>query len=138
MLFSAGLSFNAICVARSALSSYLDCKDSAQFGEHKRVRQFIKAVFEKRPAPHKPVSKNALARWLDKCSTEQVLTLHNSAHTVHVQPAHRQRCPVACQWTLCYERQDGARSQHLPGSGYRKEPAVNMGQALLDSYLHKN
>ena len=50
MLFSAGLSYSAICVARSALSSYLDCKDATQFGEHKGVRQFIKDVFEKRPA----------------------------------------------------------------------------------------
>ena len=50
MLFNAGLSYSAICVARSALSSYLDCKEAAQFGEHKRVRQFIKGVFEKRPA----------------------------------------------------------------------------------------
>ena len=51
MLFNAGLSYSAICVARSALSSYLDCKDAAQFGEHKRVRQFIiKGVFKKRPA----------------------------------------------------------------------------------------
>ena len=50
MLFNAGLNYRAICVARSALSSYLDCKDAAQFGEHKRVRQFIKGVFEKRPA----------------------------------------------------------------------------------------
>ena len=50
MLFDADLSYSAICVARSALSSYLDCKDTAQFGEHKQVRQFIKGVFEKRPA----------------------------------------------------------------------------------------
>ena len=50
MLFSARLGYSAICVARSALSSYLDCKDAAQFGEHKRVRQFIKGVFEKKPA----------------------------------------------------------------------------------------
>ena len=35
MLFSARLGYSAICVARSALSSYLDCKDAAQFGEHK-------------------------------------------------------------------------------------------------------
>ena len=63
MLFNAGLSFKAICVAIPALSSYLDCKVSAQFGEHKRVRQFIKGVFDKRPAPHKPVSKNTLTRW---------------------------------------------------------------------------
>ena len=59
-------------------------------------------------------------------STELVLTLHNLAHTVHVQPAHRQRCPVALalvdsQWTLCYERPDGARSQHLPGSTERNQ-----------------
>ena len=50
VLFNAGLSYSAICVARSALSSYLDCKYAAQFGEHKRVRQFLKGVFEKRPA----------------------------------------------------------------------------------------
>ena len=50
MLFNAGLSYSAICVARSALSSYLDCKDAAQFGEHKRVRQFVKGIFEKRLA----------------------------------------------------------------------------------------
>ena len=35
MLFNAGLSYSPICVARSTLSSYLDCKDAAQFGEHK-------------------------------------------------------------------------------------------------------
>ena len=39
----------AICVARSALSSYFECTDCQQFGDHKRVRQFIKGVFEKRP-----------------------------------------------------------------------------------------
>ena len=56
MLFNAGLSYSAICVARSALSSYLDCKDATQFGEHKGVRQFIKDVFEKRPALPKSLS----------------------------------------------------------------------------------
>ena len=50
MLFQAGLSYSAICVARSVLSSYFECTDCQQFGEHKRVRQFIKGVFEKRPA----------------------------------------------------------------------------------------
>ena len=35
MLFNAGLSYCAICVARSALLNYLDCKDAAQFGELK-------------------------------------------------------------------------------------------------------
>ena len=50
MLFRAGLSYSAICVARSALSSYFECTDCQQFGDHKRVRQFIKGVFEKRPA----------------------------------------------------------------------------------------
>ena len=46
MLFSAGLSYSAICVARSALSSYLDCKNTAQSGDHERVRQFINGVSE--------------------------------------------------------------------------------------------
>ena len=50
MLFRAGLSYSAICVARSALSSYFECTNCQQFGDHKRVRQFIKGVFEKRPA----------------------------------------------------------------------------------------
>ena len=50
MLFRAGLSYSAICVARSALSSYFECTDCQQFGDHKRVRQFIKGVFKKRPA----------------------------------------------------------------------------------------
>ena len=247
VLFSVGLSYGAICVARSALLNYLDCKDAAQFGEHKRVRQFVKGIFEKRlalpkysstwdvdivlqylhyphdeltlkelfyklvmllavlsgqqcqtlhclsvssvkmsnskcmftvdvllkrshkgkhlvpleflafpqnqklcivsvlsllkeylrrtkeiwgeenkllpsyPALHKPVSKTLWPDGSDKCLTEQVLALHNLVHIVHVQPVHRQHCPVVCQWTLCYEQPDGAQSQHLPGSAERNQ-----------------
>ena len=48
MLFRASLSCSAICVARSALSSYFECKGYEQFGEHKQERQFIKGVFDKK------------------------------------------------------------------------------------------
>ena len=50
VLYKAGLSYSAICVARSALSSYLDCRDCDVFGEHRLVKRFIKGVFELRPA----------------------------------------------------------------------------------------
>ena len=50
VLYKAGLSYSAICVARSALSSYLDCSDCDVFGEHRLVKRFIKGVFELRPA----------------------------------------------------------------------------------------
>ena len=74
----------------------------------------------------------------DKCSMEQVLTLHYLAHTVHVQPAHRQRCPVAYVPVDVVLQAAGWSSESTFTRFYRKEPAVNMGQALLDSYLHKN
>ena len=125
MLFNAGLSYSAICVAGSALSSYLDCKDSAQFGEHKRVRQFIKGVFEKRPAPHKPVSKNALARQV--LNGADVDTAQFSAHSTRAastSAALSSGVPVdvvlrAARWS----------SESTFTRFYRKEPAVNMGQA---------
>ena len=44
VLYEAGLSYSAICVARSALSSYLHCSDCDVFGEHRLVKRFIKGV----------------------------------------------------------------------------------------------
>ena len=82
---------------------------STRGGEQQNPSRFVEAANEM-------LATNGL-----KCSMELVLTLHNLAHTVHVQPARRQRCPVACRWTLCYERPDGTRSQHLPGSTERNQ-----------------
>ena len=39
-----------MCVARSALSSYLELKDGVPFGQHKLVNRFMKGVFECKPA----------------------------------------------------------------------------------------
>ena len=45
-----GLGYNAICVARSAVSSYLVLKDGVPFGQQKLVIRFIRGVFEMKPA----------------------------------------------------------------------------------------
>ena len=45
-----GLGYNAIRVARSAVSSYLVLKDGVPFGQQKLVIRFIKGVFEMKPA----------------------------------------------------------------------------------------
>ena len=75
MLFNAGLSYSAICVARSALSSYLDYKDAAQFGEHKRVRQFMKGVFEKRPKYSSTWDVDIVLQYLELYYPHDELTL---------------------------------------------------------------
>ena len=48
-LYKSGLGYSAICVARSALSSYLNIADVVDFGQHKIVRRFMKGVFELKP-----------------------------------------------------------------------------------------
>ena len=45
-LFEQGLSYNRLCIARSALSSFIFSKD---FGNHFLVRHFMKGAFESRP-----------------------------------------------------------------------------------------
>jgi len=49
-LFDCGLSYSAISIARSALSNFLEIKNCKKFGEHFRVKQFMKGVFELRPS----------------------------------------------------------------------------------------
>lgn len=49
-LYDTGFSYSAICIARSALSSYLEIKDCDHFGNHPLVRRFMKGTFEMRPA----------------------------------------------------------------------------------------
>ena len=48
-LYKSVLGYSAICVARSALSSYLNIADVVDFGQHKIVRRFMKGVFELKP-----------------------------------------------------------------------------------------
>ena len=45
-----GLGYNAIRVARSALSSYLVLKDGVPFGQQMLVIRFMKGVFEMKPS----------------------------------------------------------------------------------------
>ena len=48
-LYKSGLGYSAICVTRSALSSYLNIADVVDFGQRKIVRRFMKGVFELKP-----------------------------------------------------------------------------------------
>ena len=48
-LYKSGLGYSAICVARSALSSYLNIANAVDFGQHKIARRFMKGVFELKP-----------------------------------------------------------------------------------------
>ena len=49
-LLNSGPGFDAICVARSALSFHLVLKDGVLLGQQKLVIRFIKAVYEMKPA----------------------------------------------------------------------------------------
>ena len=104
-------------------------KTSAQFGEHKRVRQFYKKLFLKR-GQHRTslLAKNALARWLDKCSTEQVFdTAQFSAHSTRAASTSA----ALSQWRASGRCATSGRMELgvniYPVSGYRKEPAVKYG-----------
>ena len=88
-------------------------------------------------ALQKPVSKNTLARWLRQVlNGAGVDTAQFSAHSTRVAStlaALSSGVPVDVVL-----RAAGWSSESTFTRFYRKEPAVNMGQALLDSYLHKN
>ncbi len=49
-LFQCGFGYSAIGTARSALSSFLVIDNCIKFGEHYRVKQFMKGVFELKPS----------------------------------------------------------------------------------------
>ena len=81
MLFRAGLSYSAICVARSALSSYFECTDCQQFGDHKRVRQFMKGDFEKRLAfPKYSWDVNLVLEYIESYYPHEKLTLRELSY----------------------------------------------------------
>ena len=48
-LYKSGLGYSAMCVTRSALSSYLNIANAVDFGQHKIARCFMKGVFELKP-----------------------------------------------------------------------------------------
>ena len=88
-------------------------------------------------APHKPVSKNTLARWLRQVLNRAgVDTAQFSAHSTRAASTSAVLSSgVPVDVVL---RAAGWSSESTFTRFYRKEPAVNMGQALLDSYLHNN
>lgn len=49
-LYQCGLSYSAICTARSALSSFLEISDCPNFGSNRFTKLFIKGIFELRPS----------------------------------------------------------------------------------------
>ena len=82
-------------------------------------------------------SKNTLARWLRQVlNGAGVDTAQFSAHSTRVaSPSTALSSGVPVDVVL---RAAGWSSESTFTRFYRQEPAVNMGQALLDSYLHKN
>ena len=83
-LLDSGLGYNAICVARSALSSYLVLKDGVPFGQQKLVIRFIKGVFEMKPALPKysntwNVNVNVVFNYLELLHPHNKLTLKESS-----------------------------------------------------------
>ena len=86
--------------------------------------------------PHKPVSKNTLARWLRQvlngAGVDIALFSAHSTRAASTSAALSSGVPVDVVL-----RAAGWCSESTFTRFYRKEPAVNMGQALLDCYLHK-
>lgn len=58
-LFKKGASLSSICLARSALSCYLNLRDG-KFGELDCVKRFIKGVYESRPSV---ISESKISTW---------------------------------------------------------------------------
>ena len=77
-LLDSGLGYNAICVARSALSSYLVLKDGVAFGQQKLVIRFIRGAFEMKPALPKYSNRwnvNVVLNYLELLHPYSKLTL---------------------------------------------------------------
>ena len=117
-----------LCIV-SLLREYL-CRTEEIRGEEKKLLLSYQAL-------HKPVSRNTLARWLRQVlNGAGVDTAQFSAHSTRAastSAALSSGVPVDVVLLAA-----GWSSESTFTRFYRKEPAVNMGQALLDSYLHKN
>ena len=117
-----------VCIV-SVLKEYLH-RTKKIWGEENKLLLSYQAL-------HKPVSKNTLARWLQQVlNGADVDTAQFSAHSTRAASTSAvlsSGVPVdvvlwAARWS----------SEPTFTWFYRKEPSVNMGQALLDYYLHKN
>ena len=92
-----GLGYNAIRVARSAVSSYLVLKDGVPFVQQKLVIRFIKGVFEMNPAlPKYPNTwnVNVVLNYLELLHPHNKLTLDMLSQTLDMLLAllSGQRC----------------------------------------------
>ena len=104
-LLESGLGYNAIRVARSALSSYLVLKDGVPFGQQKLVIRFIKGVFEMKPALPKYSNKwnvNVVLNYLELLHPHNKLTLKELSQKLAVLLAllSGQRCQTILKLIL--------------------------------------
>ena len=119
----------------------------------KKIRRKENQLLLSYQAPHKPVTKNALARWLNGAGVDTAQFSAHSARAASTSAALSSGVgtsgqPVdvvlrAAGWcsestfTRFYRKEPAVNMESTFTRFYRKEPAVNMGQALLDCYLHK-
>ena len=114
-----------LCIV-SVLNEYLRMTKEIRGEENKLLLSY--------QAPHKPVSRNTLARWL-----QQVAGVDATQFSAHSTRAASTSAALSSGVPVdVVLRAAGWNSESTFTRFYRKEPAVNMGQALLDSYLHKN
>ena len=114
---------NKLCVV-SVLKEYVRRTKDVRGSETKLLLSHQK--------PHKHVSKDTLARWLrDVLIKAGVDTQQFGAHSTCA--ASTSAAATCGPWMSYFELQDGARNPCF----YKKTPAANMRQALLDSYVHK-
>ena len=105
LLFQNGLSYSSICIARSALSCYLEIDNCEQFGAHRLVKRFMKGVFELRPAfPKYAVTWDVdlVLRYLELLFPLDKLTLKELSYKVIMLIAllSGQRCQTLHSLTL--------------------------------------
>ena len=114
----------------------------------KKIRRKENQLLLSYQAPHKPVTKNALARWLNGAGVDTAQFSAHSTRAASTSAALSSGVPEdvvlrAVGWssestfTRFYRKEPAVNMESTFTRFYRKEPAVNMGQALLDCYLHK-
>ena len=116
-----------LCVV-AVLKEYLHRMKEIRGNEHKLLLSYQK--------PYKSISKDTLARWLrDVLNRAGVDTQQFCVHSTRAASTSAAlSCGVPADILL---RAVGWSSESMFIRFYNKEPAVNMAQAVLDSYLRK-
>ena len=115
-----------LCVV-SVLKEYLSRTKELRGSENMLLISYQK--------PYKHISKDNLARWIrDVLQRAGLDTQHFGAHEWLVQ---QQQCHAGVPVDTLM-RAAGWSSESTFTRFYKKAPAVNMGQALLDSYIKKD